>query len=515
MSCPRLRYIPSLCTSKSSQLLTSQQFEVVFADGVISEKDAQALLSGSDARSTHSAQHSATTSTSKSGNNDDSATQDAVLETYEIMNMAPHRFLCSIPFIQQPNSENETATELAKAEEAREMTRAAETGWGLVAQPSNQCLYFMSGWWTYSFCNNREIVQYHAMSSTPRGQPPKRDPHDPEYVLGRVPTIPASAAKNTDPDREPVPAELQYNGDQRYLVQKLEGGTICDLTGRARTIEVQYHCVPGMKGDKISWLKEVTICAYVMGVNTGRLCDDVAFMPARTNQANPISCQLIADAKPSTLPLLDEKYTTKEKEHFEASEEPEAIEQGDVTVGGIVVGARNVLSAGDEEGKPPVKLPSARNFLESLIANEQVKVLKQIAKAAPKAEGGTVEVLKESELAELGLDSKVVQKMVEQMTEQIKAFPGGLGWRVELVELSDGTKELRAFIDEEEPLAGQAGADSQQKGEKAGQEAEATDDKTAKTGKLTGKRTPQKADGKADEGKEETGSEEKFFKDEL
>lgn len=514
MCYPRLRYITSLCGSKSSQLLTGQQFEVVFADGVISEKDAQALLSGSNARSAQSAQHSATTSASKGGNNDDSANQDAVLETYEIMNMSPHRFLCSIPFIQQPKSENETATELAKAEEAREMTRAAETGWGLVAQPSNQCLYFMSGWWTYSFCNNREVVQYHAMSSTPRGQPPKRDPHDPEYVLGRVPTIPASAAKNTDPERDPVPAELQYNGDQRYLVQKLEAGTICDLTGRARTIEVQYHCVPGMKGDKISWLKEVTICAYVMGVNTGRLCDDVAFMPARANQANPISCQLIADAKPSELPLLDEKYTTREKEHFEATEEPEAIEQGDVTVGGIVVGARNVLSAGDEEGKPPVKLPSARNFLESLIANEQVKVLKQIAKAAPKAEGGKVEVLPEGELAELGLDSKVVEKMVDQMTEQIKAFPGGLGWRVELVELSDGTKELRAFIDEDEPLAEQTRGDSQEKGEKAGKEAEAANKKADKTRKPTGKRTPPKAEDKAEKD-EETGSEEKFFKDEL
>ena len=428
------------------------------------------------------------------------------------MNMAPHRFLCSIPFIQQSPSENETATELAKAEEAREMTRAAETGWSLVAQPSNQCLYFMSGWWTYSFCNNREVVQYHAMSSTPRGQPPKRDPHDPEYVLGRVPTIPASAAKNTDPDHDPVPAELQYNGDQRYLVQKLEGGTICDLTGRARTIEVQYHCVPGMKGDKISWLKEVTICAYVMGVNTGRLCNDVAFMPARSNQANPISCKLIADAKPSALPLLDEKYTTREKEHFEATEEPEAIEQGDVTVGGIVVGARNVLSAGDEDGKPPVKLPSARNFLESLMANEKVSVLKQIAKAAPKAEGGNVEVLPESELADLGLDPKVVKKMVEQMTEQIKAFPGDLGWRVELVQLSDGTKELRAFIDDEDPLEEQAGGEAKGADEKTGN----TDNKKAnKAEKPTGKRTPQKAKDQPDNGKEETGSEEKFFKDEL
>lgn len=442
--------------------------------------------------------------------------------------MEPHRYLCSIPILQPNAPENDTATELAKAEEAKELTRATEHGWDLVAQPAKQCLYFMSGWWTYSFCSNREVVQYHAMASTPRGQPPKRDPKDPEYVLGRYPTIPASATRNTEPGQDPVPAEIHNNGDRKYLVQKLEGGTICDLTNRPRTIEVQYHCVPGMKGDKISWLKEVTICSYVMGVNTGRLCDDVAFMPAKNGKANPISCQLIADAKPSSLPLLDEKYTTSQKDHFDNSPEEEAGEAAsdgvkDVTVGGIVVGARNVISAGDKEGEPPIKLPSVRNFVENLLAGEKTKVIETIAKAAPKAEGGNLEILSDKDLEALKLDTKLVDKMIDQMKEQIKSFPDGPGWRVDLVELADGERELRAYVDAEEDSDAAKADDPEAKGsdgKKDSQTANKAQNKDkAKTGEKKktdkpkkGTKTPKK-DPKKDED-ETTGSEEQF-KDEL
>ena len=33
--------------------------------------------------------------------------------------------------------------------------------------------------------------------------------------------------------------ELVERGESRYLVQRLEGGTVCDLTGKPRRVEVQ------------------------------------------------------------------------------------------------------------------------------------------------------------------------------------------------------------------------------------------------------------------------------------
>lgn len=106
--------------------------------------------------------------------------------TYELMNMSQHTYLCSIPVIQSPPAENETATELAKAAEDRELSRAAVHGWGLLSDLEETCLYFGSGWWTYSFCHNREIVQYHAKPSGPSDQPPKRDPRTAAFTLGRA-----------------------------------------------------------------------------------------------------------------------------------------------------------------------------------------------------------------------------------------------------------------------------------------------------------------------------------------
>jgi hypothetical protein len=47
---------------------------------------------------------------------------------------------------------------------------------------------------------------------------------------------------------------IHSNAQARYLVQDWEGGTICDMTGKARKIEVEFHCssdgVDGIVGVK-------------------------------------------------------------------------------------------------------------------------------------------------------------------------------------------------------------------------------------------------------------------------
>jgi len=419
------------------------------------------------------------------------------------MNMAPHRYLCSIPVIQPPGPENQTANELAKAEEVRELRRAAVHGWELLGELEDSCLYFMSGWWSYSFCNNREIVQFHAMAAVPNGQPPRPDPHTQEYVLGRVPTIPATSERQGRQKSEqgpPVPAELQVKGDQRYLVQKLEKGTVCDLTGRDRTIEVQYHCVPGMKSDRIGWIKEVTICAYVMVVNTPRLCEDVAFLPPEETKANPISCQLIADVDAATQPLIGESKPVKTdapEPHEEKEEEAkaEAAKESEVTIGGVVVGGRRVLSSADEAGKPPVKLTPPRNYLSGQAGKD--RLIEVVVQAASKADGGKITTLDAAELEKLDLKPDVVKEMTKQMQD----IAGDSGWKLEIVELEgEDLRELRGYIDDEE--GAEAG------GKKGNAEKDGIKQGGGKK-KAPKDEAPDKAEGKDD------GSEEKFFKEEL
>ncbi|PFH56424.1 hypothetical protein XA68_16534 [Ophiocordyceps unilateralis] len=472
--------------SINDDLLAFPQFDVVFTDGYISEKDAEALLEDRARHPTYSADFSQPTFTDAAAAHDVSGTPAAF--SYELMSMASHRYLCSIPLVEAPLPENQTANELAKAEEARELGRAAAKGWELLAQLEDSCLYFMSGWWSYSFCNNREIVQFHALAAAPNGLPPRRDPHTAEFVLGRIPAISASAERSTrrDPKDDasaPVPAELQVKGDQRYLVQRLEGGTVCDLTGRERTVEVQYHCAPNLTKDRIGWIKEVTICAYVMIINTPRLCHDVAFLPPEETRANHIHCQVIADGTP---PLLDQAAPVSGADAqtpttlSAASESNEADKASEVTVGGVVIGARKVLSGADEAGKPPVKLAPPRGFWSGGASSGEGSKVDVLVRAASKNEGGKIKMPSAEELERMDIDPQVVEEMREQMVE----MAGDAAWQLEIVQINGGDlRELRGHIDD---------------GDDAGDKGSGAKDK-AKTG----------------QDKEHEGSEEKFFKEEL
>lgn len=377
------------------------------------------------------------------------------------MNLSRNKYLCSIPIIQPTPPENETASELAKAAEAQEHSRAAAHGWNLLSDLEDTCLYFGSGWWTYSFCHNREIVQYHALPASPSAdQPPKRDPRTAAFTLGREPAIPAHhrqpAGSKDDDAPKPMPAELQVTGDQRYLVQKLERGDICDLTGRERTIEVQYQCRPGLTQDKIGYIKEVTICAYLMVIYTPRLCNDDVFLPQEEPRANPITCQLVVEdvnaAKPA---LLDAAIPDQEKINVATPEGTEG-ETGEATegeageaakpaepinIGGILVGQRNVLSAGDEAGKPPTKLSPPSSYFPAAKKGKP-KSVEVVARGASKEEGGKVEVLTKKQIEDLGLSFDVI----EEMREQLEDISGDKGWKLEIVEDAGGQRELRGWI---------------------------------------------------------------------
>ncbi|KAK0386969.1 hypothetical protein NLU13_5282 [Sarocladium strictum] len=451
-----------LCGARSdgfsihSDLLAFPQYEVIFAEDPISEKDAELLLENRDAHPTYSADF-----TQPTGADDDGASASSGGEQYpriyELMNMSQNKYLCSIPVIQPSAPQNETANELAKAAEAREHSRATAHGWNLLSELEDTCLYFGSGWWTYSFCHNREIVQYHALPAPPSAdKPPKRDPRTAAFTLGREPAIPAQQKQRASVDggdgkaAKPLPAELQITGDQqRYLVQKLEGGDVCDLTGRERTIEVQYQCKPGLPHDKIGYIKEVTICAYLMVIYTPRLCNDVAFLPREEPRANPINCQLVVEnvngAKPA---LLDAAIPLKEDLRTEAEgategEETDATakQQEPINIGGILVGARNVLSAGDEAGKPPTKLNPPSSYFPAAKKGKP-KISEVVARGASKEDGGKVEVLSKAEIEKLGLSSEVI----EEMREQLEKLSGGKGWKLEVVQEEGGEKELRGWI---------------------------------------------------------------------
>ncbi|QPG98427.1 hypothetical protein C2857_007598 [Epichloe festucae Fl1] len=510
-------------------LLAFPQFEIVFAEKRVSGKEAQALVERNNQHPTYSAEFSqataseahATTDAAAAGASSSVDSDEIAGYAYEILNMSPHRYLCSIPVIQPPGPVNETENALAKAEEEREHYRAAVKGWELINNFEDNCLYYVSGWWSYSFCKNREIVQYHAISVTSNGQIPQRDPNSQEYILGQVPSLPATTGdrhskKKRDPnDPSRPPAELQIKGDQRYLVQRLEGGTVCDLTGKERSIEVQYQCVPGLQNDKIGWIKEVVTCSYIMMISTPRLCNDVAFQPPVEKAANPISCQLITDVSDSSQPLLEQHALSAQQQAEgvrqdanEAEADKEMTENQDgtpqITVGGIVVGGKRALSTGDDGGKP-LKLQQLANLFAP-----QPKVLEIIAQAASKADGGKVKELTAEELESLKIDPKAV----EEMREKLKKLAGDSGWKMEVFQMHDNDeKELLGYVDEPE-----GAKDSKGKSDKAKQGKKDADggQSANEEGEDASSRERKGANSKDRKRGGREGSEEKFYnRDEL
>ena len=87
-------------------------------------------------------------------------------------------------------------------------------------------------------------------------------------------------------------------GEQRYLVQKMGGGTWCELIKKNRRIEVQFQCDPS-GGDRVAWIKETSTCSYLIVIHTPKLCNDLAFVPVKRvgegEGVHEIVCQKVAE----------------------------------------------------------------------------------------------------------------------------------------------------------------------------------------------------------------------------
>lgn len=496
----------------------------MFSDSYISESDAIALLESKRASNTYAPDVS---QTDLASNVRESAAADATAararqtssdglpelgETYEILNSPPSRYLCAVPTIARAPELNQTATELAKAEEARELSRASAKGWELMNGLEGQCLYYLSGWWSYSFCYGKDIVQFHAQPNGVNGGPPVKEPKTPEYVLGRTKALTKShgaqqgnVAQNQagagSKGVAPPNAELQVKGDQRYLVQRLDGGTICDLTGRPRTIEIQYHCSPGASIDQISWIKEVTTCTYLMVVHTPRLCADVAFVPPKETRAHPISCQVIVGNE-DELAAWKWQRTADAKQSMgitgaqKAKVGKDAAKQNPfagMTIGGIVIGGKQVMGTNDEN-QQPIELKPPRGTV-----SVKAGTLEKFAASAKKLKDGTGDgILTMEELEELGFD----QETVEAVRKELQRLGGTNAWEI-AVEVLPGAETDGATEDGEKDAGGRRKPTKQTtgQGQNAGNAAKGAGGKDAGAGGTNAE--------------EDEGSQEIFYKDEL
>ncbi|KAJ5854612.1 hypothetical protein N7534_007155 [Penicillium rubens] len=412
----------------NDDILAYPQYQVTFPEEYVLESHAEALLR-SQASPSANDQNNPQVYMGKAKADSTDRPEDVNLSsfTYEEMILEDRRLLCQIPRVTN-DDHNTTNKENSKVEEQKELARATDRGLELLREMEGKCMYYFSGWWSYSFCYQKQIKQFHAL---PAGRgipnyPPIEDPQTHSFVLGRF--IGGKGEEEKQSAKTDV-AELHTKGGSRYLVQHLRGGTKCDLTGRERKVEVQFHCHP-QSTDHIGWIKELTTCSYLMVIYTPRLCDDVAFLPPRQDEIHTIECREI---------LMPDEVTEWEaiKEWYTTSQLPDAATDADADIaqselpiiGGIEVGGRKLVGM---EGKIIEKGRVAS------AGEERVEVV-------AKRENGEVRKMSKQILKKYDIDPEKLEEMKNLLEEQAE----GKDWTLEVVE-SNGMIKFQGVLEEDE-----------------------------------------------------------------
>lgn len=368
------------------------QYDVSFSGSYILEDDAVTLLENSQ-----------------------NYVEDGVSLSYEYLMGNGRPYLCAIPKIELTINETDDDS---RQEPEHDLVAAASRGWQLLKDMEGQeCLFYTTGWWSYKFCYNSEVKQYHGVqpSGSKNMWPPVEDPNTPAYILGNYKSANKKKAA-TEEGKEPKPGDLQTQSETTFLVQNLDGGTPCDLTGKPRKIEVQYHCSPGTP-DRIGWIKETATCAYQMVVYTSRLCNDVVFQPPKEAYMHKIQCQEIVSEG-------DVEHLTM------ASPDTAQIEDGvqqRIMVGKIELGGKKLVGG---DGK---KIERGKVVLTP---EEQAEIVVM-------QKDGLIEGLSSAELKKLDLDPDEVATFQKQMQK----FAGGNDWKIERLGDVNGQIQLRGIVD--------------------------------------------------------------------
>ncbi|KAG9952180.1 hypothetical protein KCU85_g2058, partial [Aureobasidium melanogenum] len=435
--------------SVQDDVLAFPQFSVDFPEGHVSSLQAQEKLDPSTSDSNSDLSHRDT-------NPQDS---DKSQYHYEELVLANQHYLCQIPrLLDQPPSSQPNET-LSKQDHEKELARANTRGWQLLKGMQGNCIYYWSGWWSYRYCYGQGVKQFHQLPSS-HGvpvYPPVEDPAVPGFMLGAVQDQPRHDSQENLSEDKAV-GKLETRGESRYLVQRLAGGTVCDLTGRERRIEVQFHCNPAT-ADRISLIKEVATCAYLMVIQTPRLCNDVAFQPPQKDRANKIACS----------PILDQDQVPEYEAAVAAASDllgddipnPLAGSQSKapVTIGGITIGAHQWIPEGSKIEK------------SAIVGGTKDKFVETIADSFGKA-------MSADELKRLGLGDA---KSVETLKKELEKIANGQGWELKVFDTPDGREYRGVLLGDEEPDSAKTKAaevtDTEKAGTKPSDDAPSDDDR--------------------------------------
>lgn len=96
------------------------------------------------------------------------------------------------------------------------------------------------------------------------------------------------AEAEAEAERQGIPDDVAL-GSKEHYVEYYDDGTKCDLSGDARSVELQFACSPSNRVGVITSIKEPRSCHYVVTVETSMLCSHPHYMKTEA-KALPIVC---------------------------------------------------------------------------------------------------------------------------------------------------------------------------------------------------------------------------------
>ncbi|KAI9483198.1 MAG: hypothetical protein EXX96DRAFT_499138 [Benjaminiella poitrasii] len=236
-------------------------------------------------------------------------------------------FSCIIPDVQieQERLEREKL-ENSKVETEEDKKRIIEKGLDLLEPLENNCIQFYahtSQYWTHEYCHNQYVRQFHVERSHDGKE--VKEHETASFYLGFHPSVASNEGKKSD-NKEllskkrkatprqvylKAPTELRkmMDSEERYLAQAWKGGSVCDLTGKPRTVEVQYRCDSLQGQDYVSSFVETSTCNYQLVISTPRLCEEMNLSRRHHVEPHRIKCRPIVSEK-----LIEQEQTIVEDE---------------------------------------------------------------------------------------------------------------------------------------------------------------------------------------------------------
>lgn len=188
-----------------------------------------------------------------------------------------------------------------------QLEKAREEAVDLLSELFDKCFFYRWGWWTCSVCYGQEVLQFHQSESGSGNSNavPKPDEGSDVYTLGKFQSLAEGLSESSLlslSNRDSLQRIMASNskdikidtiGRTNVLVLHLRQGTVCELTGSERTVDIQFYCSEDSKVDSIAWIKEPRSCHYQIAIYTSRLCKIPLFVPPPKSESYKIDCKFI------------------------------------------------------------------------------------------------------------------------------------------------------------------------------------------------------------------------------